>query len=128
VLFFEVLLDVRGLVFDMQARLHAIGDHAGPIAKGRWGRGAGEAQRKQQPHAVGPSQIEVLADDGFEEMTPLHRTVKHLREADLELTDGEAMVVSRGAFVGGHWPRQAMRPAIEEGLDVGRPERITGRL
>ena len=42
-LFLEVLLDVRGLVFDMQARLHAIGDHAGPIAKGRWGRGAGEA-------------------------------------------------------------------------------------
>ena len=41
VLLLEVLLDVRGLVLDVQAGLDAVGDHARAIAAGRRRRGRG---------------------------------------------------------------------------------------
>ena len=91
-LLFEVLLDVRGLVFDVQAGLDAIGDDARAIAIGGRRRGAGEAQRKQQAHAIGASEVEILADDGFEEVAPLHRPIEDLRETDFELAEREPMV------------------------------------
>ena len=83
---------------------------------------------KSKPDAVGASEIEILADDGFEEVAALHGTIEDLGQTDFELADREAMVVAGRAFVGGHRPRQAMRPAVEEGLDVGGPERIAGGL
>jgi hypothetical protein len=61
-------------------------------------------------------------------MTALHGTIEDLGQTDFELTEGQAMVVSGGAFLGGHRPRQALRPAVEECLDVGRTERITRGL
>jgi len=112
----------------MQARLDTIRNDSRPIAKGGWGRGTREAQGEQQPHAVGSSEIEILADHGCEEVAALHRTIEDLGQTDFELADGEAVVVPGRAFLGGHRPRQAMRPAVEEGLDVGRPERIAGSL
>src|SRR5919109_4035353 len=111
-------------VFDMEAGLHAVGDDPRAIAIPRGRRRAGDAEGKQQPHTVRATEIEVLADDGFKEVAALHRSIKDLRETDLELTDREAMVVAGGAVGRQQGPRQAVRPPIEEGLDVGGAERV----
>ena len=124
----EILLHVRRLVLHVETRLDAIRDDARAIAKRGRRRGAREAQRTQQAHTVRSSQVEVLADHRFEEMTALHGTIENLGQTDFELTQGQALVVSGRAFLGGHGPGQAVRPAVEEGLDVGRTKRITRGL
>ena len=93
VLLFEVLLHVRRLVLHVEARLHALRDDAGPIAKGGRRRGAGDPEREKQAHPIGPPQIEVFADDGFKEVPALHRAIEDLGETDFELAEREAMVV-----------------------------------
>src|SRR3970282_953165 len=112
----------------MKARLYAIGDDAGPITKGGRRGGAGEPQGKQQPDAVRASEIKVLPDHGLEEVAALHGTIEDLGQTDFELADGEAMVVSRRALVCGHRPRQPLRPAVKEGLDVDGAESIASGL
>lgn len=102
----------------MQARLHAVGNDPRAIAEGRRRGGPRQAQREEQADAIGPAEIQVLADDGFEEVAALHRPVEDLREAAFELADGEAMIVAGGAVAGRHRPWEAMRPAIEEGLHI----------
>src|SRR5713226_5978295 len=87
VLLFEILLHVRGLVLDVETGMHPVGDHAGAIAGGRWWRCAGDAQRKQQAHAIGTAEIEILANDRFEKLPALDRLLEHLGETDLELPD-----------------------------------------
>ena len=77
---------------------------------------------------IGPAEVEILANDGFEEMAPLHRPVEDLRETDFDLIQCETMSVASGAIGGRQWPGQPLRPAIEEGLDVAGAQRITGRL
>ena len=112
----------------MQAGLHTVRDDAGAIAKqGRRCR-AGQPQWEEQPDAIRPTQVEVLADDRFKEMASLHGPVKDVGQADFELIDRHAMVVAGGAVFGGHRPRELMGPAVEEALDVGRAERVTGGL
>jgi hypothetical protein len=54
--------------------------------------------------------------------------MKDLGEADFDLPDGQAMVVPGGTVRVGHWPRQTVRPAIEEGLHVGGAECVAGGL
>ena len=127
-LLFEVLLHVRRLVFDVQARLDPVGDDSSPIAEGGWRRGASDPDREQQAHTIGPSQIQVLADDGFEEVPALHWSIEDRGQTHVEWTDRQAVVVPRGAFGRGHRPRQPLRPAVKEGLDVGGAEGIAGRL
>jgi hypothetical protein len=79
-LLFEVLLDVRGFVPDVQTGLNAIGDDAGTVAPRPGGRRlAGNAVAKQEPHPVGSTEIEILTDHRFEEVAPLHRSGKDLR-------------------------------------------------
>src|SRR5207245_5162186 len=90
----EVWLDVGMFVFDMEAGLHAVGDHARPIAVAGGRRRARDAKRKQQPDAIRSTKVEILADNRLEEVTALHGPIKDLRETDLELTDGQAMVVA----------------------------------
>ena len=112
----------------MQAGLDAIGDHAGAVAvRGGW-RGARDPQREEQADAVRTAEVEILANDSLEEVAALHRLVEDVREAHFELADREAVVIAGGAVGRGHRPGQPMRPAIEEGLHVGRPERVAGRL
>src|ERR1700704_115684 len=112
----------------MKARRHPIGDDAGPIAKGgRW-RGTREAERKQQVDAVGTPEVEVLADDGLEEVPALDRAIEYLSQADFELAEGQLVIVAGRAFVGGHRPREPLRPAVEEPLNVGGAERIADGL
>jgi hypothetical protein len=56
----------------------------------------------------------------------LHRTIEELRETDFELAERRPMVVTGGAFGGRHRPWEAVGPAIEERLNVGRCQRIAG--
>ena len=42
---------------------------------------------KQEADAVGPAEVEILADDGFEEVAALDRPVEDLGEADFELME-----------------------------------------
>src|SRR5712692_9893577 len=55
-------------------------------------------------------------------------TCEDLCETDLELPDRQLVVVAGRAVLWGHWPRQSLRPAIEERLDIRGTEGITGRL
>src|SRR5712691_11149578 len=128
VLLFEVLLDMGRLVFDVEARLHAVGNDARSIPKGGRRRGTRESEREEQAHAIGPSEIQVLADDGFKEVPALHRPIEDLGQTDFELAEGEAMIVSRRALAGGHRPRQPLRPAVKEALDVGGAKGVAGGL
>src|SRR5205823_13882826 len=70
-------LDVRVFELDVQAGCDAIGDHARLVAK-LWRRCiASEASGKQQADAIGSTEVQVVADDGFEEVA---RSEEHTSE------------------------------------------------
>src|SRR5206468_4634921 len=106
----EILFHVRVLVLNMQTGLYAVGDHSRAIAECRWGRRASDPEGKQESHAVGTTEVEILANDRLEEVPPLHRAVKHVGETHLKLRDSEAMVVAGGAVRRCHRPGQPVRP------------------
>ena len=112
----------------METRLDAIGDDARAIAPRRRRRPPRDAVRKQEADAVGPAQVQILANDRFEEVSALHRTGKHLCEADLHLLKREPVRVAGRPIDRGQRRRQPRGPAIEKGLHVGRPELIADRL
>ena len=112
----------------METGLDAVGDHACAVAPRRWRRRFGQAERKQQAHAIRSSQVQILANHRLEEMPALHRPGKHLREADLHLLQREPMGVAGGPINRGDRGREPRRPPIEEGLHVGRSELVTDRL
>src|SRR5262249_62251531 len=104
-------------VVDVQARMHAVGDHSRPIAESGRRGGASDPNRKEQSDAVRASEVEVFSDNGFEEEAALYRPGEDLREADFELIDREPGIVA--GTTGGCWqrPREATRPPGEEGLE-----------
>jgi len=112
--FFEVLLQMRMFVLDVETRLDPVGDDARPIAKGRGRRPAREATGKEQAHPIGPAQVEVVTNDRFEEVATLRGTVKDLRETDFELTQGDTVFVAGGPVLGAQRPRQTMRPPVKK--------------
>ena len=122
VLLFEVLLHVRGLVLDVQTGLDAVGDDARAIAERGRRRRARDAERKEEADAIGATEVEILADDGFEEVPALDRAVEDLREADLELADGEPMLVAGGAIA-----RASAATAAAATSDRRRPARRRAR-
>ena len=126
--FLEVLLDVRVLVLDVQAGIDSVGDDTGAVAEARSWSAPGQSRRKEQADACGAPQIEVVADDFFEEVAALDGAVEYLSQAHLELPDRES-VIEAGASIGvRHGPRQPMRPAVEEGLNVAGAEPIADLL
>ena len=127
-LLFEILFYMGVLVLDMQTGGHAIGDHAGPIAIRRRGCGTRKPERKKQPNAVGTSKVEVLPDDGLKEVTTLHGAIEDLGEADFDLADSQAVVVTSCSILRRHRPGEEVGPAIEEGLHVVAPKSVTGGL
>ena len=88
----------------------------------------GEAERKEQAHAVGAPEIEILADDGFEEVPALHRPIEDLGEADLDLLEREAMVVAGGAVGGGHRPGQRAAQRSKKACTSAGPSAIADGL
>ena len=116
------------LVFDVQARFHPVGDDARPVAVAGRRRAAGDPPWKEQANAIRSAEIQVLANHGFEKVAALHRAIEDLRQTHFELTNRHAMIVAGGAVRRGHRPGEAMRPAVEEGLDVGGAQGIAGGL
>ncbi len=64
--------------------MHTVLDHAGPKLAGSFLR---HHPIEDQLHPVRPPQIQVVAYDFFEELTPAQGTVEDLRQADLRLPE-----------------------------------------
>src|SRR5207249_10851250 len=73
---FEVLLDVRTLVGDVQAGIDALRDDARAVPVQRGGRAAGRALRGQKTGPIGPAESEVVSDDFGGEVWHLDRLVE----------------------------------------------------
>jgi hypothetical protein len=127
-LLLEVLLHVRRLVLDVETGLHPIGDHARAIAPRRGRRPSRDAVGKQLADALGPPEVQILADHRFKEVATLHGAGKDLREADLHLLEREPMRVAGRAIGRGQRRWQPRRPAIEERLHIRGSEVIADRL
>src|SRR4051812_13577965 len=115
-------------VIDVKTRVHALGNHTGAIADGRWRGRASDSDGKEESDAVGPSEVEIFSNHRFEEESPLHRPIEDLRETDLELIDREAVIVAGAAVGCRERPGETLRPAVEKGLDVGGPQCIAHGL
>src|SRR3970282_1814840 len=84
--FHVVLLDARGLVVHVQRRINALGDDAcAKPPRGGVRSFAKYPALKDQLLLIGAADIEVLADDFFEEDAPRHRSVEDLSERALRL-------------------------------------------
>ena len=77
---------------------------------------------------VGATHIQVVADDGFEEVSTVQRRIKDLGKADFELPDCQPMLIASRAIGDGQWPGQTSYPAVEEALHIIRPESIADAL
>ena len=109
-----VLLDVRVLVVHEQRRHHPVGDHAGPVPRRGPSR---DASVEDQLHAVGPPQVEVLADRLLEEHAPLHGPVEDLGERELGLQDGDLVADPGRPVVARERVRQALEPLAQQVVD-----------
>src|SRR6266568_721317 len=118
----EVLLDVGVLECDVEAGVHAVGDHTGAIAEVWFRCATAESDGKQQADTAGPSEVDVFADDFLEEVSTLGGSIKDLGQADFNLPEREPMLVTGPPIFGTERPRQALRPAVEEALNVLRAE------
>src|ERR1022692_2281571 len=89
--FFEVLLQVEILVLDVQTGMHPVLYHSGAKLSRR---SLGHPPSKDQLHTVWPPQIQIVANDLFEELPPTQRAIVDLRQADLHLPDRQGPVVA----------------------------------
>ena len=72
-LLFEVLLDVGMLVVDVQAGRDAVGNHARLVAETWWRRASVEPRWKQEADAIGATEVQIVANDRFEELATVDR-------------------------------------------------------
>jgi hypothetical protein len=90
--FLVVLLDLGVLVEDVQAGSDPVGEDTGrEDARGVVLAAAVNAAPEDQADAVGTAQIEVVADDLFEEDPPGDWLVEHLGQGELRLQDGDVV-------------------------------------
>ena len=78
-----VLLHVATFVGDVQARDDAGSDDAGAVARRWWRSAARPMDREQQTDLIGTTQVQVGADDGFEEASTPERLAEDLSEPHL---------------------------------------------
>ena len=83
---------------------------------------------EKESHPVRSPEVEVFSDHRFEEESPLHRPIEDLGETHFELVDREAVVVAGAAVGRRERPWETLRPAVEEGLHVGGPQRVARGL
>ena len=82
--FFVVLLDLRLLVLHVQGRDDALRQDAGAEAA----RGpTGDASIEDQLHLIGAADVEILADDFFEETAAGEGAIEDLGQRKLRLED-----------------------------------------
>ena len=83
-LLFVVLFEVRVFIIDVQGGIDSLGNNARPESAA----GGGfllELAPEDQLHLFWSAQIDVLADDFLEEVTPVKRFLPDLREGELRL-------------------------------------------
>jgi hypothetical protein len=66
-----VRVNVRVLELDVQTGRDAVGNDTRLVAEAGWRRVGLEARGKEQAHTIGSIQVEVVADDRFEEVAPV---------------------------------------------------------
>jgi hypothetical protein len=118
---FVVLLDLRFLVLDVERRDDALGEHAGAEAAGS---ATGDAAVEDQLHVIGTTEVEILADDFFEEAAARVGPVEDLRQRELGLEDRELIAIASGAVRGGEGMRESAQPLAEDRLDLGGVEAV----
>ena len=124
-----VLLDLRMLVVDVQARDHAAGDDAGaePARRGVLAP-ALDAPVEDQGNLVRAADVQVVADDLLEEDPPGGRRVQDLGEGELGLQDGQLIAVAGRDVAGGERVRQDAQPLAQQRVDVRRGEPVAEGL
>jgi hypothetical protein len=108
------LLDRGVFVVHVQARGDAFGDHPGAEPAGcLTGPGFHQSAIEDQADLVRATDVEVVADDLFEEHSTVDRGVEHLREGELGLQDGELIPVLGVPVLLGERVRQDGQPLIQ---------------
>src|SRR5690606_23992305 len=69
-------------------------------------------------HAIGTTQVEVLADDLLKKGPPRQRTVKHLRKREFRLQNRQAIAVAGRTVLGRKRMWQPAQPFTEHRLDL----------
>jgi hypothetical protein len=98
-----VLLDPAVLVIDVQGRSDVLCDDAGAE---RSRRPAADPAVEDQPHFLGATEIEVLADHLLEEQAAMHGPIEHLGQGELGLQDRDVVTITRLAIGAGKRVRQ----------------------
>jgi len=120
-----VLLDSGAFVVEMEGRVDIRGKDSGAKAAGR---APGNSASEDKLYAAGAAQVDVVSYDLLEELTSGKGAVEDLGKADLELEDGEVMVIACPSVFGGKGLRQHCHPATEESLDMIGTELVTSLL
>src|ERR1700738_4911973 len=89
----EILLQVGVLEAHMESRRGPGGDDACAVAAIGWWCRTRHTRRKQQTDSVGTTQIQVLAQDGFEPTAAVDGLAKDLGQAHLSLPQAQPMPI-----------------------------------
>src|SRR5712692_163055 len=110
-----VLLDAGPFVAHVQRGDYPVGEHPGAKpTRGLLGHPAPE----NQLHPVRTSQVQILADHFLEEDPPGQRSVEHLGQGELDLQDGQVIVVAGSPVLLTEGVRENRQPLAEQGVDV----------
>ena len=83
---------------------------------------------EDQADLVGAADVEVVADDLFEEHPARDRFVEHLGQRELGLQDRQVVAVAGGPIGGGERVRQDGQPLTQQRVDLAGPELVADRL
>jgi len=109
----------------MEGRVNVRGENSG--TKASWCT-PGNSASEDKLYAAGAAEVDMVSYDFLKELTAGKRAVEDLGKADLELEDGEVMVITRPSVFGGKGLRQHCHPAPEESLDMVGAELVTSLL
>src|SRR5437870_13171689 len=87
-----------------------------------------DAAGEDEADPVRAANVEVLADDLFEEHPPGERPVEDLGEGELGLQHREVIAVAGPAIRGAEGVGQAAQPLADEGVDLGGVEAVADAL
>ena len=116
---FVVLLDPGVLVVHVQAGGDAGGDHPGAErSRCRVGPAADQLAVEDQGDLVGAADVEVVADDVFEEHPARNRLIEQLGQRELGLQNRQLVAVARGPIRSGERVRQPGQPLAQQRIDL----------
>src|SRR5262245_1034651 len=124
-MFLEVLLDPAGPVVAADVRIDALGDHLGaPGARGA----CADASVEDQRDLLRPPNVEVVADELFEERSPGRGPVEHPGVGDFELAKRQLVDITDAHIRPRQRRGQPPLPAPEEAFHRARAEPVTDPL